>query len=251
MRKRIVAGNWKMNLDLPAARDLCTAIAGMKIKGNLEVVLGSPSPYLYHMATLTEKNKKVHIAAQNCHYEDKGAYTGEVSHSMLTSIGVNQVIIGHSERRELFKESNSLLKEKVNKLVSKGFSVIFCCGEPLKIRKAKKQESYVLKQLKASLFQLSAKDMKRVVIAYEPIWAIGTGVTASPSQAQQMHKYIRTAVAKKYSKKTAKDLTILYGGSVKPANAKELFSKPDVDGGLVGGASLKADSFKKIVAAFG
>jgi len=251
MRKKIVAGNWKMNLDLPSARALCTELAEVKLKGGMQVILGSPSPYLYHMAALSDKNPKVHIAAQNCHQEDKGAYTGEVSHVMLSSIGVNHVIIGHSERREYFKESNRLLKLKVNKLIDKGFEVIFCCGEPLKIRKSKTQEAYVLKQLNESLFQLSSKQLEQVIIAYEPIWAIGTGVTASPQQAQEMHKFIRAAIAKQYDKASAQNISILYGGSVKPDNAKELFSKPDVDGGLVGGASLKADSFKTIIKAFG
>jgi len=207
-----------MNLDLPSARDLCSELSQLKLKGNLQVILGSPSPYLYHMSTLAEKNPKLHVAAQNCHQEDKGAFTGEVSHSMLSSIGVKHVIIGHSERREYFKESNAVLKLKVNKLVEQGFKVIFCCGEPLSIRKAKTQEAYVLKQLKASLFQLSKEQLAQVIIAYEPIWAIGTGVTAKPKQAQQMHKFIRSAIAKNYGAKAAKSISILYGGSVKPAN---------------------------------
>lgn len=240
-----------MNLDMAEARELCTTLSHVKLKGNIQVILGCPSPYLYHMVTLAQKNPKVLIAAQNCHNEDKGAFTGEVSHKMLSSIGVETVIIGHSERREHFKESNSFLKLKVNKLIESGFKVIFCCGEPLAIRKAKTQESYVQKQLKASLFQLSKEQLKQVVIAYEPIWAIGTGVTASPKQAQAMHKFIRSCIRSKYGNRASKDISILYGGSVKPANAKELFSKEDVDGGLVGGASLKAASFKKIIKAIG
>ncbi len=251
MRKKIAAGNWKMNLDINQARELCTEIKNSKIPKDVEVILGCPAPYLYTLASLLQGQTRVHVAAQNASQHDKGAYTGEISHNMLTSVGVKYVIIGHSERREYYKETNTVLKEKVNKLIDKGFKVIFCCGEPLSVREKKQQDRYVENQLKSSLFQLSVEQMKSIIIAYEPIWAIGTGVTASPAQAQSMHKYIRSLLKSKYGDTSAKDTSILYGGSVKPSNAKELFSKADVDGGLVGGASLKADSFGAIIQSFG
>ena len=251
MRKKIAAGNWKMNLDLSQSRELTYGIKSSKIPKDVTVILGCPTPYLYTIASLLQGQTQIHAAAQNASQYDKGAYTGEVSHQMLSSIGIKHVIIGHSERREYFKESNKILKEKVTKLVEEGFTVIFCCGEPLPVRKKKQQDKYVQNQLKASLFQLSADQMKSVIIAYEPIWAIGTGVTASPAQAQSMHKFIRAQLKSKYGNKVARETSILYGGSVKPANAKELFSKGDVDGGLVGGASLKIDSFGAIMRSFG
>ena len=251
MRKKIAAGNWKMNLDINQARELCTEIKNSKIPKDVEVILGCPAPYLYTLASLLQGQTRVHVAAQNASQHDKGAYTGEISHNMLTSVGVKYVIIGHSERREYYKETNTVLKEKVNKLIDKGFKVIFCCGEPLSVREKKQQDRYVENQLKSSLFQLSVEQMKSIIIAYEPIWAIGTGVTASPAQAQSMHKYIRSLLKSKYGDTSAKNTSILYGGSVKPSNAKELFSKADVDGGLVGGASLKADSFGAIIQSFG
>jgi len=240
-----------MNLTETEARELTTAISDKKIPKDITVILGCPSPYLSLTQTLTNSNKNVHISAQNAHQEAKGAFTGEISHRMLSSLGVNYVIIGHSERREYFKESNKLLKKKVDVLIENDFQVIFCCGEPLKVRKSQKHKTYVEKQLKESLFHLSSSQLKNVIIAYEPIWAIGTGVTASPAQAQDMHKFIRSLIKKNYSQKTASELSILYGGSVKPANAKQLFGKTDVDGGLVGGASLNAKSFKAILNALG
>lgn len=250
MRKNIAAGNWKMNLTIHEARALTTAISTSSIPSKVQVILACPDPYLYLLNSLTIKKKSIHIAAQNVHQKEKGAYTGETSTKMLQSIGVNHVILGHSERREYNKETNALLKQKINHALAHGFKVIFCCGEPLKIRKSKKQEAYVRKQLVESLFHLSGSDFDNIILAYEPIWAIGTGMTASPAQAQSMHKFIRAEIAKKYNKTVADNISILYGGSVKPTNAKDIFSKPDVDGGLVGGASLKADSFKSIINAF-
>ncbi len=250
MRQKIAAGNWKMNLTLPEARQLTQEIKHHKIPKDVNVILGCPSPFLYMMNSLVEKTDRLNIAAQNCNNNDSGAYTGEVSHSMLSSVGVNYVIIGHSERREYFNESNKLLKEKINTLIANGFKIIFCCGEPLKIRKAKTQSNYVLNQLQQSLFHLTSDEMKQIIIAYEPIWAIGTGLTASPAQAQQMHSFIRKQLNSKYGKATSEATSILYGGSVKPGNAKELFSMKDVDGGLVGGASLKPEMFKNIINAF-
>ena len=199
---------------------------------------------------MTTDTDGLYTAAQNCHQMDAGAYTGEISASMLQSIGVEYVIIGHSERREYFGETNELLAEKVVAALNHGLQPIFCCGEPLSIREAEDQEAYVTNQLTASLFHLSADNLKQIVIAYEPIWAIGTGKTASAAQAQEMHAFIRNLFKERYSEQVADDLTILYGGSVKPNNAKEIFSKPDVDGGLIGGASLKAEDFFAIVNAF-
>ena len=250
MRRKIAAGNWKMNLNFAEARDLCSSLNNSKIPKGTEVILATPTPYLYVLNAITEKNKSINIAAQNLHTKDKGAYTGETSHQMLTSIGVRYVLVGHSERRQYNKESNAELKAKLDIALKNGISVIFCCGEPLAIRKKKTQKSYVAKQLKESLFHLSEDQLDKVIIAYEPIWAIGTGVTASPAQAQEMHKSIRALVKSNYSTKAAKKMPILYGGSVKPANAKDLFSKADVDGGLVGGASLDATSFGAIINAF-
>lgn len=250
MRERIAAGNWKMNLSETEARELVQAICNKKIPTGTKVILACPAPYLSTINVLASSNTKVHIAAQNVHQADKGAYTGEISHNMLTSIGINHVVVGHSERREYFRESNKLLKAKVNTLIKNNFQVIFCCGESLQIRKAKKHKSYVENQLKQSLFHLSSQELRQVVIAYEPIWAIGTGVTASPKQAQDMHSHIRACVRSNYGKMAAANISILYGGSVKPANAKELFHNKDVDGGLVGGASLKAASFNKIIRSF-
>ncbi len=250
MRQKIAAGNWKMNLDSQKARELVTELSNTMTPSGVEVILACPALYLDMANTLASKNRKVHIAAQNVHDKDNGAYTGEISHEMLTSIGIKYALVGHSERREYFGEKPSFLRDKVSTLVNNGFTTIFCCGEPLKVRKSKKHKSFVAKQLKDSLFHLKEDQLKSIIVAYEPIWAIGTGVTASPAQAQEMHKFIRSEIRKKYSSQTAKNLSILYGGSVKPANASQLFSKADVDGGLVGGASLNAESFKKIINSF-
>ena len=249
MRRKIAAGNWKMNLSFSEARDLCSEINNVKIPSGVEVIMAVPSPYLYVLNAIA-RNKSVSIAAQNLHSKDSGAFTGETSHKMLSSIGINYVLVGHSERRQYNKESNAELKAKVDIALANGLSVIFCCGEPLSIRKKKTQDAYVAKQLKESLFHLSAEQLASVIVAYEPIWAIGTGVTASPTQAQQMHKSIRGLVSKNYTSKVAAQLPILYGGSVKPANAQDLFSRADVDGGVVGGASLDAASFTAIIKSF-
>ncbi len=250
-RTKILAGNWKMNLTYSQARSLASNVEKLRVGNNTEVILGCPAPYLDAVNTLVRRNKKVFVAAQNAHHEAKGAYTGETSHQMLHSIGVGHVILGHSERRQYNKETNSLLKKKLNAMIGADMKVIFCCGEPLSIRKKKAQDKYVHKQLKDSLFHLTATQMAQITIAYEPIWAIGTGETATPSQAQSMHKHIRSLLRSQYGTKVANSVSILYGGSVKPKNAKELFGKPDVDGGLVGGASLDFLSFKKILQSFG
>ncbi len=250
MRKKIAAGNWKMNLGRDQAVVLTQDIAEGSIPEDVHVILGTPFIYLHELNAMLQDVKGIKLAAQNCHQMPSGAYTGEVSASMLKSIGIEYVILGHSERRMYFNESDELLRAKVDIALKEGLKVIFCCGEPLEIREANSQNGYVSRQLVNSLFHLSEADFSNIVIAYEPIWAIGTGKTASAEQAQEMHAFIRALVQEKYSAETAVDLSILYGGSVKPANASELFANPDVDGGLVGGASLDAQGFLSIINAF-
>ncbi len=250
MRKNIAAGNWKMNLSFDNAKALVSELVKVDVPDNTDVILGVPYPYLAQMNEMVSGASKVSIAAQNCHEKEKGAFTGEVSTGMLSSIGINTVILGHSERREYQKESAELLAEKVNTALAAGFRVIFCCGESLTTRESGQHFDYVADQIKDSLFDLDASAWKQIVLAYEPIWAIGTGVTASPEQAQEMHAHIRKQLAEKYNQDLANDTSILYGGSVKPANAEQLFSKEDIDGGLVGGASLKAADFSQIIKSF-
>jgi len=198
---------------------------------------------------LTAQQEGYHVAAQNMHHEDKGAYTGELSASMLAAAGIDYVILGHSERRDYFGEDDHLVNTKITKALAAGVLPIYCCGEKLDIREAGNHEVVVGKQIEQALFSLSPEQMEKVVIAYEPVWAIGTGVTASPQQAQDMHQFIRTQIANQFGQGIADGTTILYGGSVKPANAEELFGMPDVDGGLVGGASLSAENFVPIIKA--
>jgi triosephosphate isomerase (TIM) len=249
MRKQIAAANWKMNLTLNEGEQLLDQLLAntYDLNGNREVVFAIPAPYLAMAKEKVKKHAHIAVAAQNCYSKKNGAYTGEISVLMLQSMGVSHVVLGHSERREYFSESNQLLAEKVNIALEYGITPIFCCGEPLQIREAGTQNEYVAKQLEESLYHLSAEQLQQVVIAYEPIWAIGTGKTATSEQAQEMHAYIRSQLAAKYGSQVAEKISILYGGSVKAANAKELFSQPDVDGGLVGGASLLADEFKVII----
>lgn len=251
MRKKIVAGNWKMNLTLAQGEQLINDVlaAGLKLQEGQEVVFGVPSPYLVKAKALLKNNPGFYLAAQNSASEKSGAYTGEVSAEMLQSVGVDYVILGHSERREYFQESNAVLAKKIDLALANGLKPIFCCGEPLEVRKAETQNAYVAKQLEESLYHLTAEQLKDVVIAYEPIWAIGTGLTASAAQAQDMHAFIRSQIAAKYGREAALHLSILYGGSAKPSNAVELFSCPDVDGGLIGGASLVAADFAAIIKA--
>lgn len=252
MRQKIVAGNWKMNKTLDEGLDLIKSVfEKVEQRPAGPVVFATPFPFLQAAAKMIKVRKGFHLAAQNCHHEEKGAYTGEVSVDMLQSVGVEYVIIGHSERRQYFKENNEQLAQKVNRALAKSLVPIFCCGEPLSIREKGTHVGYVAKQLKASLFHLSEADFRKIVIAYEPIWAIGTGRTASTQQAQEMHAAIRVLLAKKYGKAVADATSILYGGSCNAQNAPELFAQPDVDGGLIGGASLKADDFAAIVAAMG
>lgn len=249
MRKQIAAANWKMNLTLQQAEKLIGDImeSPLDLKENQEAVFGVPFPYIMHIEKIIAGKPGMFVAAQNCYSKVSGAYTGETSIEMLKSIGIPYVIIGHSERREYFNESNDELAEKVSLCFDYGLKPIFCCGEALDIREAGTQNSYVENQLKESLFHLSAENLTGFVIAYEPIWAIGTGKTASSDQAQEMHAHIRSVFAAKYGQELANSISILYGGSVKTANAKEIFGQPDVDGGLVGGASLIATDFAAII----
>jgi triosephosphate isomerase len=249
MRKQIAAANWKMNLSLLQAEELINALlqTNHSLNDNQVAVFAVPYPYILPVKQKLDGKKNVFVAAQNCSANKNGAYTGEVSAEMLQSIGLKYVIIGHSERREYNHESNEELARKVNIAMDHQLAPIFCCGESLPIREAGSQNSYVETQLKESLFHLSADQMKNFIIAYEPIWAIGTGKTASSDQAQEMHAHIRTVLASQYGKEVADTVSILYGGSVKAANAADIFGKPDVDGGLVGGASLVATEFAGIL----
>lgn len=249
MRKQIAAANWKMNLNQQEAQDLLKNILDKlpKLTDNQQVVFSVPAIYIANAVQQIEGISKVFIAAQNCHQNANGAYTGEISAPMYSSVGVNHIVIGHSERREYFAESDTLLAEKVNAVLAYNSTPIFCCGEPLAIREAGTQNAFVETQLINSLFHLTPEQLLKVVIAYEPIWAIGTGKTASSAQAQEIHAFIRSVLATKYGADIADQISILYGGSVKAANAVELFSQPDVDGGLVGGASLIATEFTAII----
>ena len=249
MRKKIVAGNWKMNLGLHEGAALVNDIfKDMPVLDEDRLVVIAP-PYL-HLSQTAEQLTGVEtilLGAQNCHTESSGAYTGEISAPMLKSVEVKYVIIGHSERREFFHETDEMLAKKVNLVLGNGMQVIFCCGEPLSVRDADTQNAYVENQIKNGLFHLVPEQFNNVTIAYEPIWAIGTGRTATSDQAQDMHAHIRSVVAAKYGVAVADNTSILYGGSCKPSNAAELFACPDVDGGLIGGASLKAAEFLGII----
>ena len=249
MRKQIAAANWKMNLTYQQAEKLITDVMALphQLFEHQQAIFAAPFPYLQMVEQKLDGKQNVFVAAQNCYYKKNGAFTGEVSLEMLQSININHVIIGHSERREYFNESNEILALKLNHCLENNVTPIFCCGEPLAIREANKQENFVAKQLEESLFHLTAEQMLKVVIAYEPIWAIGTGKTATSEQAQDIHLFIRNHIASKYSERIANEISILYGGSVKAANAKEIFSQPDVDGGLVGGAALNAEEFNTII----
>jgi len=253
MRKNIAAGNWKMNLDLEAGKKLASEVVNMvkdEVTNDAEVILIPPFVHLTTVKQLIGSSENVHLGAQNCHQEKGGAYTGEISLEMLKSVGVEYVVIGHSERREFFGEDNALLATKTKAVLENGLKPIYCCGEKLEVREADKHFDLNKEQIEEGLFGLSKEEILNVVIAYEPVWAIGTGVTASSDQAQEMHKFIRSLIAEKYDQATADEITILYGGSVKPDNAKELFAQQDVDGGLVGGASLKSRDFTDIIKSF-
>src|SRR6478736_10078179 len=249
MRKQIAAANWKMNLTVDKAEKLLDDVlaAGVQLSGDRVAVFAVPSPYLQLAQKKLNGKENYFIAAQNCYSKRSGAFTGETSVEMLQSLNIQYVVLGHSERREYFQESNQFLAEKLNIAWEYNITPIFCCGEPLSIRDAGTQNEFVAKQLEESLFHFSAEDVQKIVIAYEPIWAIGTGKTATSAQAQEMHAHLRSVLAGKYGNDIANNISILYGGSVKASNAKEIFSQPDVDGGLVGGASLIADEFVTII----
>ena len=249
MRKQIAAANWKMNLSFQQANELLDEIVSKNIilTENQEAVFGVPFPYLLLAKDKVKNNQGFFVAAQNCYTKESGAFTGEVSAAMLSSLAIKYVIIGHSERREYFSEDNFTLAQKVDACLKNNLHPIFCCGESLEIRESKTQNKHVETQLKESLFHLDSSLIKNFVIAYEPIWAIGTGKTATAEQAQEMHAHIRNVLSIKYGNEIAESISILYGGSVKANNAKEIFSKKDVDGGLVGGASLNASEFAEII----
>jgi triosephosphate isomerase (TIM) len=252
MRKKMIAGNWKMNMKQQEGTILISEVVNMvkdEVKSNTLVVLCPPFPHLGYAKKMLQSQANVFIGSQNCADKASGAYTGEVSASILKSFEVDYVIIGHSERREYYKESDATLAEKVNLTLANEMLPIFCCGETLQQRQAGQHFKLIQDQLTNGLFHLSADQFSKVTIAYEPIWAIGTGVTASNDQAQEMHDLIRKHLAQKYGQAAADNTTILYGGSVKADNAAELFACPDVDGGLVGGASLKSREFVNIVKA--
>jgi len=251
MRKKIVAGNWKMNLTIAEGTTLITdIIKGLpSLQEQKQVIIAPPFLQVASAAAQVQGTAYVSVAGQNCHQEKSGAYTGEIAANMLQAAGARFVILGHSERREYFSETNAQLAAKTNAALEAGLQVIFCCGEPLEIRDAGTQNDHISQQISEGIFHLSAEQLKNVVIAYEPIWAIGTGRTASAEQAQDMHRHIRNVIAQQYGADAAAGLSILYGGSCKPSNAAELFACPDVDGGLIGGAALKAEDFLGIITA--
>ncbi|MEM9326098.1 MAG: triose-phosphate isomerase [Bacteroidota bacterium] len=253
MRAKIAAGNWKMNMTIGTGSELASEVVNMaadEVKSDVQVILIPPFPLLSSVLALKGTQDNIHVGAQNCHEKESGAYTGEVSASALASLKVTHVVLGHSERREYFEESHALLAAKTKIVLQHKMTPIFCCGEKLEVREEKKHFDLVEEQISESLFDLAAADFSKIVIAYEPVWAIGTGVTASAEQAQEMHAFIRSTIASKYGDDVAKEISILYGGSVKPGNAQELFACADVDGGLVGGASLKSRDFVDIAKSF-
>jgi len=249
MRKNIIAGNWKMNNGLIQTETLISELKQQTKTSNAEVMIAPSFTNLWHAFQSTRQDD-IEVIAQNMHFAEHGAYTGEVNAGMLKSIGIQTVILGHSERRAYFNETDESLAKKVDAALANDMRIIFCFGEELSDRKSGSEETVVENQIKNALFHLEASAFKHIVLAYEPVWAIGTGETASPEQAQDMHAFIRKTLENKYGSSVAENMTILYGGSVKPGNAKEIFSKPDVDGGLIGGAALKAEDFYAIVNAF-
>ncbi|MCX6275324.1 MAG: triose-phosphate isomerase [Bacteroidetes bacterium] len=250
MRTKIIAGNWKMNLDYAQAMSLVDGIIQMTDDNmRTRIVLAPPFPYLAQIEMRSKLRTNIFIAAQNCSDKNSGAFTGEVSASMLRSIGVESVIIGHSERRIIFGESDEVIAEKTKRAIENELQPIFCCGESLEERKSEKHFDVVRSQLSKGLFHLSNEKISDAIIAYEPVWAIGTGVTATAVQAQEMHLFVRNLVSAQYGSVISQNIRILYGGSVNAKNAAELFGCPDVDGALVGGASLKPDEFAEIIKA--
>ena len=251
MRKKIVAGNWKMNLNYDEVGSLVDEILTLhSSENNVEVILSPPFVYLDKVIRSCANHDHVLVASQNCSEYNNGAYTGEVSASMLNSMGVNYVIIGHSERRSVFNESNENLNLKITKALQNNLKIIFCCGENIDQRESGEYLQVIRKQLEETILSLDQKSLCRTVIAYEPIWAIGTGKTASSVQAQEIHSFIRSLISNKFGTEISNNTSILYGGSCKPINSKELFSQYDIDGGLIGGASLKSSDFVAIINSF-
>lgn len=253
MRKKIVAGNWKMNLDYEQGVSLFSEIVHMakdEIVGYQEVIVCSPSIHLASLSKLSAEVNNVHTGAQNIYDKESGAYTGEISAAQVRSVGASYVILGHSERRSYFHETDAFLASKVNSALQHGLTPIFCIGETKEERESDRYKEVILSQLENGVFHLSADDFKKVILAYEPVWAIGTGLTASPEQAQEVHEFIREAIANKYDQALAEEISILYGGSCNPGNAATLFAQKDIDGGLIGGASLKSRDFIDIAKVF-
>lgn len=250
MRKMVIAGNWKMHGELNETVNLISGIKNLLEDYDLkcDVIVAPPFTSLETANTLV-KDSQIKLSAQNMHFEDKGAFTGEISHSMLKSVGCEFVILGHSERRSIFGETDEIINKKIIKALSVGLNPIFCIGETLEEREANITEKIVETQIRKGLENVSESDLAKIIVAYEPVWAIGTGKVATPEQAQDVHYFIRNLISQMYSKEAAENLTIQYGGSVKPDNAEGLLSKPDIDGALVGGACLKADSFVDIIKA--
>ncbi|MFW5792899.1 MAG: triose-phosphate isomerase [Bacteroidota bacterium] len=254
MKRNIVAGNWKMNTNLEEGKELASSIIEMikskplhTINGNPDVLFFPPATHLTEIVKIAKKAKGVFVGAQNCYSAASGAYTGEISAAMIKSVGATHVLVGHSERRQYFNEDHEVLAAKISQAFENDIIPVYCCGELLPERKENKHFDVVKEQIVKSLFWMDEVDFKKLIIAYEPVWAIGTGETASPEQAQEMHDFIRGLVNEKYGREIANNLSILYGGSCNAKNAKELFKNPDVDGGLVGGASLKAADFFQII----
>ncbi len=253
MRNKIVAGNWKMNKTLDEGMALASEIVNMvkdEVTDDVKVIICPPFTHLNSISKIIGDTKNVFLGAQNVNDHTSGAYTGEISVDMLKSVGVQYVILGHSERREYYGEDNAWLIKKVDVSLEAGLIPIFCCGEPLEIRESDRHFDYVTNQLTESIFHLSAENFEKLVIAYEPIWAIGTGKTATEQQAQEMHARLRAHIAGKYGENIAEGISILYGGSCKPGNARQLFAEKDVDGGLIGGAALKSRDFVDIIKSY-
>ena len=252
MRKLIVAGNWKMNTGIEEgtklASEINTYLSSKNLPSNKRVIISPPYTHLYPISKIINPSL-ITLGAQNCACTENGAYTGEISAQMLQELGVKLVIIGHSERRQYFNETSEILLKKIKLALKYGLEIIFCVGEALKERENKTYFDVIESQIKETLFNLSENEIKKIIIAYEPVWAIGTGKTATPEEAQEMHEFIRKLIKSKFGEQISEEISILYGGSCKPGNAKEIFGKKDVDGGLIGGASLKAQDFEKIIEA--
>ena len=251
MRKNIVAGNWKMNLNREEGIKLVEEVISLvSSDNNVEVVFSPPFLYLHKVNKMCANDNLLQTASQNISHNESGAFTGEVSAQMVNSLNVKYTILGHSERREYFNETNIELKQKVDLSLKNNLEIIFCCGESLNQRESGVHFDWIKQQLTESVFHLTEKEFEKVVIAYEPIWAIGTGVTASSDQAEEIHQFVRNVITEKYNENIAENTSILYGGSCNPTNAKELFSKKNIDGGLIGGASLNAENFTRIIKSF-